>query len=128
MRSIVIILILLQVVFSYADDKVKVTGTYSSLFYHKEAGDLLGNEIRIVLGKKGYEGTFQTAQGEPDTLVFLKNISIKGNLIKFTISEGSLHAGEFSGEITKTELKGVLTLQNGNKIPLVLKKGKSYWD
>ena len=41
------------------------SGTYSSLYYNEEGGDLLGMEIRIVpaSGTDNYEGTFQFVQG-----------------------------------------------------------------
>jgi hypothetical protein len=33
----VIVIFLLQITFSYAEEKIKITGTFSSLFYHEEA-------------------------------------------------------------------------------------------
>ena len=129
MRTAIITTVLLFVTsFSYAANNIKQTGTFSNLYYHKEAGDLLGFEIRVVFTRNGYEGTFQAAEGGPEGLVLLKNIIIKNNVIKFRIPEDSPFTGEFVGEITKTSLNGTLTLRNGNKIPLILKRGKSYWD
>jgi hypothetical protein len=46
-----------------SDVSIKYTGTFSSLRYHKEAGDLLGVEIRIVSTRKGYQGALQIAEG-----------------------------------------------------------------
>ncbi|MGC2423632.1 MAG: hypothetical protein WA666_04685 [Nitrospirota bacterium] len=111
-----------------AEQKVKITGTFSDLYYNEEGGDLLGNEIRIVVGRDGYEGTFQASEGAPDRLILIKPIQVTGNEIKFSIPENSLYAGDFVGKISETELTGTLTLKNGNKIKMILKRGKSYWD
>lgn len=120
--------ILCRATLSNSEDRIKITGTYSSLIYNQEAGDLFGDEVRIVFGRTGYEGTFQTSQGEPDKLVLLKDIVVKGNMIKFSIPSESIHSGEFIGAITKNGLVGILTLKNENKLHLELKRGLSYWD
>lgn len=127
-KLLVLIMILCCATLSHAEDEIKITGTYSNLVYNQEAGDLLGDEVRIVIGRTEYEGTFQTSLGEPDTLVLLKNIEVKGNTIKFSIPPGSIRSGEFAGELTKTGLAGILTLKNGNKLHVELKRGTSYWD
>lgn len=130
MRTLIVIVISLLFVTcpSHAENKIRITGTFSDLYYHEEAGDLLGFEIRIVLTRNGYEGTFQAAQGGPESLILLKNISVKGNTLEFKIPADFSWAGEFIGKISKNRLTGTLTLNNGNKIALVLKRGKSYWD
>ena len=112
----------------YAKELFKKTGTFSSLYYHKEAGDLLGDEIRIVVGKEKYEGTFQSVQGEPDHLVLLENISFNGNKIEFTIPEKSIFTGKFVGRLSAYGLEGTLILTNGVEVNLRLKRRKSYWD
>ena len=75
MRVIYTILVILFVVnVSHAASDIKKTGTFSSLSYHREAGDLLGYEVRIVFTINGYEGTIQIAEGGPERLILLRNI------------------------------------------------------
>jgi len=126
--SIIILSQVFQIACSYARDEIRKTGTFTNLSYHVEAGDLLGYEIRIVYTRSGYEGTFQSAEGGPDSLVLLRNISIENGLVKFSIPHGSYFEGDFIGKLSKTGLTGTLTLRNGNKVHLALKRGKSYWD
>jgi hypothetical protein len=127
---IVIILVLLPVWqngYSYEKGEKK-TGTFTSLFYHEKAGDLLGYEIRIVYTRNGYEGTFQSAEGGPDRLILVNRISIKDDSVEFLIPANSDYEGEFRGRLIKNGLVGKITLKNGNTIDLNLKRGKSYWD
>ena len=124
--KVVLLLVLLS--FAYAAEGTKKTGTFSNLSYHKEAGDLVGYEIRIVYTRNGYEGSFQSSEGEPDALIIIRKISIADDTIKFFIPGPSRFEGVFVGRITEFGLVGVLTLNSGNKIDLKLKRGKSYWD
>jgi hypothetical protein len=125
---IIVVILLMQFSLVYAATDFQKTGTFSSLFYHKEAGDLLGFEIRIVFTRNGYQGTFQAAEGGPDELILIKGITIEDNKIKFLIPGPSIYEGEFSGHITNKGIKGTLILRNGNKIILDLKRQQSYWD
>jgi hypothetical protein len=127
-RNIFILLILTQFCFGYATDNLKKTGTFTNMVYNKEAGDLLGFEVRIVFTRNGYEGTFQAAEGVPDNIILLKKIVILNDTVKFSILPPSLYEGIFIGRLTKFKLIGLLTLKNGNKIDLKLKRGRSYWD
>ncbi len=114
--------------FIHAENNVKKTGTFSNLTYHKESGDLLGVEIRIVYAKQGYQGTFQASEGEPDNLELINSIIFDGNSIRFAISSSSLYGGKFVGSITDANLSGTLTLNNGHKVLINLKRRGSYWD
>lgn len=47
----------------FSETGIKITGTYTNMHYNEEGGDILGEELRIVVGAKGYlgvdeEGTF----------------------------------------------------------------------
>ena len=129
MRTAIIILLLLtQFSFLQAGTDYRKTGTFSNLFYHKESGDLLGYEIRIVYTKSGYQGTFQASEGEPDNLILVRTITVDDNKVRFLIPGPSLSEGEFVGQITSIGLTGTLTLRNGNQIPIDLKRQRSYWD
>ncbi|MBI5190551.1 MAG: hypothetical protein HZA22_07735 [Nitrospirae bacterium] len=122
-----ILFLVLSLSCAYASD-IKRTGTFSDLEYNEEGGDLLGSEIRIVVGKDGYEGTFQISEGEPDSLVLLSPVVIDdGNNVSFKIKSG-YYAGKFTGRIAKDILTGTLTLVDGTKIKFHLKRGRSYWE
>jgi hypothetical protein len=101
------LLILAFPLLAFGEAKLKITGTYSDLKYNEEGGDLLGCEIRIVVAKEGYEGTFQMSEGGPDSLLLINPITVEGDKIKFKVPEESLYAGEFAGKINKAGLKGV---------------------
>jgi hypothetical protein len=129
MRTAIITLLLLtQLSFVQAGAAYKNTGTFSSLYYHKESGDLLGYEIRIVYTRHEYQGTFQAAEGEPDDLILIRSIMINDNKVRFLIPGPSLYEGEFVGQITDKGLTGTLTLRNGVKNDIGLKRQRSYWD
>lgn len=53
-------------------------GTYSSMFYNGESGDINGDEIRIVATRKGFQGTVQFGRGEPTELI----LSIRSSTMK----------------------------------------------
>ncbi len=75
------------------------TGTFSSMYYHEEAGDLLGWELRIVQGKDGFEGTWQVAYGQPDSLVLIKP-KIEDRTITFSYSYDGKEFYHFKGKYT----------------------------
>ena len=52
-----------------AEKSARITGIYSDLRYHEEAGDLLGTEIFIVYAAGGYTAFVQSAEGEPEEAV-----------------------------------------------------------
>jgi hypothetical protein len=105
----------------------RATGTYSNMYYNTEAGDLIGDEIRIVNTRKGYQGVVQFAEGEPEELVIVK-IEVVGNSISFSIPDSSSYAGQFNGTIENGTLKGEFHFKTGGVDKVELKKGKSYWD
>lgn len=102
-------------------------GTYSTLVFDRQSGDVLGEELRIMVGKNGYKGTLQFSEGWPGDPVLL-DIRIEGTSISFDTPETWEYAGHFSGEISAREIHGTLTLKNGNAVPLNLPRRTSYWD
>src|SRR5437867_12576689 len=67
-----------------AEKAPKYTGTFTSLTYNEEGGDLLGEEIKIVLARNGYQGALQLAEGEPSNLIVV-DVSFDKNKVKFEI-------------------------------------------
>jgi hypothetical protein len=105
----------------------RVTGTYTNMYYNSEGGDVIGNEIRIVNTRKGYQGALQFAEGAPEELVIV-DIKIVGKNVSFSIPDNSPYAGQFTGVIENGMLKGEFHFKNGGGDKVELKKGKSYWD
>jgi hypothetical protein len=95
--------------------------------FNREGGDVLGQEIKIVVTNKGYEGALQFAEGGPSELVVV-SIKIDGTKISFKVPDGSLGAGDFSGSIQNGVIKGTFRFKSGASEDIVLRKGKSYWD
>ncbi len=112
-----------------AEQGNRITGTYTNMYYNQEGGDVLGEELKIVLTtqKKGYQGVLQFAEGEPSELIVV-DIRISGNKLEFSIPENTPYAGQFTGTIAKGIIKGKFSFKGGGEETAVLKKGKSYWD
>jgi hypothetical protein len=70
----------------------RATGTYSNMYYNAEGGDVIGDEIKIVYTRKGYQGVVQFAEGEPEELVIV-DIEAVGTRVSFSIPDSSPYAG-----------------------------------
>lgn len=111
-----------------AQDAPRITGTYTNMSYIEEAGDVVGEELKIVVVQGGcYQGALQFAEGEPEGLLVV-NIEVKGNAISFAVPAGDTHAGRFSGTVSGGALHGEFRFERGGVEKVTLKKGKSYWD
>jgi hypothetical protein len=99
----------------------RITGTYTNLEFNKEGGDLLGEELRIVNTRSGYQGVFQNAEGGAGELILVK-IKLAGNKIEFAVPDlPPLYAvGQLSGTIAPTMIR----FSDED----ILKKGQSYWE
>jgi hypothetical protein len=106
---------------------LRLTGTYSDMYYNVQGGDVLGTEIRIVNTRKGFQGVIQFSEGAPEELVVV-DIQIKNNAVSFVVPEPSPYAGEFTGTISDGILRGEFRYKSGGSSKVELKKGKSYWD
>jgi len=62
----------------------KITGTYTNMYFNREGGDLLGEELKIVRTRKGYQGALQVAEGGPGELIVV-DIKLTGNKIEFAV-------------------------------------------
>jgi hypothetical protein len=104
------------------------TGTYGNMYYNNDAGDVVGEELKIVVAEGGrFQGVLQFAEGGPQDLMLVE-IKIIGNKISFTVPAGHLQTGEFSGTIDRGAFRGQFRFKNGATESATLKKGKSYWD
>jgi hypothetical protein len=105
----------------------RVTGTYSNMNYNAEGGDVIGDEVRIVYTRNGYQGVVQFAEGAPKELVIV-SVEVVGTRISFSVPDSSPYAGKFTGMVENGVLKGEFHFKSGGADKVELKKGKSYWD
>jgi hypothetical protein len=112
-----------------ADKAPKYTGTFSSLEYNKEGGDLLGVEIKIVLTGKGYQGVLQIAEGGPSELMMVA-VSFDKDNVRFEIpsSYTEYGGGVFEGKIDSKGIKGKFKFNGVVGDQENLFRGRSYWD
>src|SRR4051812_24071495 len=121
---------LMLMVTSYAQPRPatkKPTGTYSNMYFNEEGGDVLGEELKIVQARSGYQAVLQTAEGEPSDLAVV-SLQITADRISFVVPDAFPYAGEFSGTLRNGSIEGVFKFKNGVTKNVTLKKGKSYWD
>lgn len=105
------------------------SGTFTSMYFNVEGGDLLGEEIRIVYTRKGYQGTLQIAQGEPSILVLFEP-TFDGNRITFTVADPfDGRPLSFEGRIDARGLRGRFRNADGTgRWAIDLKRGVGYWE
>ena len=111
----------------HAQKPLRITGTYSNMYFNEEGGDVSGEELKIVLACKGYQGALQFAQGVPSDLVVV-DVKVDGTKVTFSIPERSEYPGRFRGIVENGVLKGKFSFANGASEEVKLKRGKSYWD
>jgi len=87
-------------------DTVRATGVYSSLYFNKEGGDLLGAEI-LIFPSKGPTGFFalvQLAEGGAPFAVLVP-VRVAGTQVEFTMPVSGPYGGlNFTGTITRGNL------------------------
>ncbi|MES9996532.1 hypothetical protein [Desulfovibrio aminophilus] len=116
-----------------AAEEADCTGTFSNMYYNLEAGDLLGEEIKIVVGarreKESYPliGIFQMAVGAPFDPV-LVDVRCEKNEIEFVLPKSKIGAGVFRGRVSDKGIHGTLTHSPEVKREIDLPRRASYWD
>lgn len=123
---LIIILLLISMQNVTSQSAVKKTGTFSSMEYNKEGGDLLGEEIRIVHTNSGSQGVIQFSGGEPTQLI-LVSINFHGDSLFFEIPSGE-YKGLFRGKVNRNILEGSLKMDGEKEKKIHLKRKRSYWD
>src|SRR5438046_8420565 len=75
-------------------DTVRATGVYSSLYFNKEGGDLLGAEI-LIFPSKGPAGLFALVQlaEEGAPVAVLVPVRVAGAQVDFTMPARGPHGG-----------------------------------
>src|SRR5580698_1737 len=75
-----------------AQSAARITGTYTNMYYNKEGGDVLGEELKIVVKQGGgYQGALQFAEGEPQNLIVVE-IKVVGSKINFSVPDSDPYA------------------------------------
>lgn len=123
--KVILVVMMIFSVCAHADSK-RITGTFSSLQYNDESGDLLGYEILIIPTDLGFKGIIQVGEGAPGEVYIVKVTNNNGQ-IQFDIPLGAGVASKFSGHIEGGYLVGDVVSPSG-KEHVKLKRGISYWD
>jgi hypothetical protein len=75
------------------------------MYFNKEGGDVLGDEIKIVATGSGYQGALQFAEGAPSNLIVV-GIKLDGTRVSFSVPDSDPYASQFVGTIEDGFLKG----------------------
>lgn len=105
-----------------------IAGTYSSLEYSHESGDLSGYEIQIVPVTNGYRVVLQLAEGEvTDVVVADASMGEDGTIsASFPLRSGGsckLRARQDGGKLV-----GVLSFDTSGDVELTMPRSSGYWD
>jgi len=114
-----------------SEQKVRITGIYSDLYYNRDDGDLGGTELFIVeVGELGYAAFIQHWEGGT-TMPVVVPVEVNGNKVKFSVAAPSLGEGQYEGRITRNAFDGSWRhpLASGGfaEDPIHLKRKKSFW-
>lgn len=111
----------------YAGDAVPLAGTYSSLTFNAEGGDLVGYEVRIIPTNAGNKALVQVAEGDAGR-VYLVDVVILTGSIEFDVPLTSSKAGKFTGQLSVAGLRGSISYPTGVRESVFLHRGASYWE
>jgi hypothetical protein len=101
----------------------KIAGTYTSLSFNTEAGDLTGWEVTLIPQSDGsYFALVQLSEGAEPTVATAR-ATVSGASISFLIAGRSALSGNYSATIGATEL--LLRTPQGDVEHL--KRARSYW-
>lgn len=110
-----------------AANNVRIPGTYSSLVYNEESGDLIGYEVRVIPTNSGVKAVVQVAEGDAGRIYIVDFIE-GSNGISFDIPLASGKRGKFKGKVTYDGLEGTVSYPSGTSEAVVLKRSVSYWE
>lgn len=122
-KALGVMLLMMPVVGLAADN---LHGTYSSLTYSNESGDLNGYEVEFIPTNKGLKAVVQVGEGEVDGIYVVDVVQRKDGTLSFSFPLGS-NKVTFSGTANGTTLLGTLALPSGEQ-RVILKRGSGYWD
>lgn len=111
-----------------AEAKDICLGTFSSLHFNSEGGDVLGIEIKVVYTRVGKQAVIQFSEGEPSPLVVVP-VVCEGDHISLKIpKDNGRAAASFEGVVAKDRLVGELVYESGGREKIFLPRRKGYWD
>lgn len=126
-RALLIIVLLACMQVACASGAVKLPGTYSSLAYHEEGGDLIGYEVRFIPTNQGTKAVVQVAEGDAGR-IYIVDVVEEAGTVQFEIPLASGLRSKFSGKLTDDGLKGTITSPSGEHEDLFLRRATSYWE
>lgn len=100
------------------------TGTFSSMYFNEEAGDVLGVELKVVYTNKGFRAVCQIGSGEPLVPEVLE-AKVEGDRITLFFNEKDGTASTFEGRYTAF---GIEPVDPTASRWWRLKRQPSYWD
>lgn len=105
-----------------------VAGTYSSIKYNGESGDLSGYEIQIIPVVNGYKAILQLAEGEvTDVVVSDATVDKEGVLsASFVLRSGG--GCKLRAKVMAGKLVGVLSFEKSGDVDLTMPRSIGYWD
>jgi hypothetical protein len=107
---------------------VKVPGTYSSLEYNDEGGDLLGMEVKIVPAGGRLQAAVLVSEGEPAPMVVV-DVRVTGRTVSFKMPASDFNeAWNFNATVTRKGLVGTIAYASGAKENVTLARRCGYWD
>jgi hypothetical protein len=109
------------------NNAVRLPGTYSSLAYNAEGGDLLGYELRMIPTGRGLKGVLQIAEGGAGDL-YLVDVVQHDDAIEFDVPVPGQKPGHFKGTLSAAGLRGTITFPSGATESVFLKRTTSYWE
>jgi hypothetical protein len=99
-RSLVFLILLMSTFGAFASGP-RIAGTYSSLQYNAQSGDLQGYEVLIIPTDVGYKAIVQIGEGAPGQ-VYICQVSQEGEILSFDIPLSSGIKESFSGQVAET--------------------------
>lgn len=112
---------------AFADETRGIYGTYSSLKYNEEGGDLLGYEFRFAPSKHGLKAIVQVSEGGVGE-IFLVDVRKSGEKIEFDVPIAPDFKASFVGIIQNGRLEGDIIYPTGSIEKISISRGRSYWD
>lgn len=113
--------------FAFAIQNESFVGTFSSLIYNAQSGDLTGYEVHLIPTNLGLKAVVQVAEGDAGRL-YVVDATIKGDEIELRIPLVSGAAGLFKGRLSGGGIDGSISFPSGFVEKVFLKKTRSYWE
>jgi len=102
-------------------------GTYSSLKYSDESGDLNGYEVEFIPTNRGLKAVVQVAEGEIEGVYVVDVTQSEDGQLKFPVPLATGKSGVFIGRVAGNGLRGAIQLPAGSQ-RLTLTRSIGYWN